>query len=193
MRCSDCNQKTKEFLVWPRQIRKCGMNWDWPKTKAYCREHLIARFREEFVKSPQKMIVCYPNLEEKHSNYEYVYLTLSRMQKGYAPEPEITLKIVELFQTWMRMINGKCPKCGFEATTAYFGKGVIPYEKVPAFLGFRFDYPMIHQTAAKPEILCKSCAFGMIEQSFQSPGPGFEDGVLCPDEYEEGIYLAVEV
>jgi hypothetical protein len=193
MRCVDCNQKTREFLVWRRRIRKFGINWDWPKTTAYCREHLIVRFREEFVKSRQKMIVCYPDLEEGHSNYEFTYLTRTRLLGAYSPEQAINEKTRALFETWIGAINGKCAKCGFGAQTAYFDKGELPYKKVSALPGVHFNFPMIHEIAVKPEILCKACAFEMIEPAFLSPGPGFESGVLCPDEHEKGIYVAIEV
>jgi hypothetical protein len=185
--------KTREFLAAPYRRKLLSRSWEGFKSVGFCREHLIQHFKEGFLTARQRMVVVYPNLEEKNGNYQYCFVTLKEIEQGYAPDEATNNLIIRLIRGWLDSIQGQCGRCSFKGEVAYFGKEAVKWEKVPGFLGAPFDYPMIHEIRATPEILCRSCAFKNIENSFRTPGPGFNDGVFCPRENEEGIYVTVEV
>jgi hypothetical protein len=194
MKCAVCRQRTKEFLVVepvPKQF--LFFKWKGAKVERLCREHLIQRFREEFTKATQRMVVFYPNLEEKHGGYQYSYVLARSIKKGFGPAREMDVRVSQQVADWLGMITGRCSRCSYPAGVAYFRREAITWQRVPDYLAVRFDYPMIHHVTETPEILCRRCAFENIERSLRAEAPGFEDGILCPYGTEEGVYVTVEI
>jgi hypothetical protein len=193
MKCRDCGNSTKEFLVLPtRKKQILFLKWENAPSIYLCREHLLQRFRDEFTGARQKMVVFYPNLEEKNGNCCYSFMRLKDFNK-YASEEQTYDHIVRNIQQWLDMVEGKCLRCSHAGQVAYFGREAVEWKQVPGYPGASSDYPMLPDVTARPEILCASCAFQNIERSFRAPVRGFEDGVFCPDSVEEGVYLTVEV
>src|SRR5262249_6211153 len=81
MRCAHCGQPTAEFLVTgTREKQFLFFRWRGADSTFLCRDHLIERFRATFRSATQRMIVLYPNLEEKHGNYQYTYMTFDQLK-----------------------------------------------------------------------------------------------------------------
>jgi len=191
--CRDCGSSTEEFLILPaRKKRILFLKWENAENIYLCREHLVQRFREEFTKAHQRMVVFYPNLEEKNGNYCYSFMRLRDFNK-YASEGQTYDHIVREVQQWLDMVQGKCSGCGSSGQVAYFGREAIEWKKAPGSLAAPLDYPMMPNVIARPEILCVNCAFANMERSLRVPVKGFEDGIFCPDSVEEGVYLTIEV
>jgi hypothetical protein len=193
LKCADCGTKTTEFLVQagPKSLWK--FKWTGFEAVNYCRNHLIEHFKESFLSSQNKMVVLYPEMEEKHGNYQYFFMTMSQLHDGYAGDPQINNQIVTLVEKWLGYIKNGCSRCSFPAQVAYFSKDKILRDKVPSYLGALFDYPMLHKMQSLPEILCKKCAFERIVPSLQSASPGFYEGICKPEPNQDGIYLTIEV
>ena len=193
MKCIVCKKRTEEFLIKPGAGKKILLfAWKGYRKLPLCRDHLIEYFRQAFISAKQKMIVFCPDLEGKKGYYQYFYFTRVTIEK-FAPDPKINDSILSLMNIWIETVVGKCENCWSDAGVAYFDKHSIPYERVPGYLGGRFDYPMIHRVIDKPKILCRPCAFKEIEPSFRVSKAGFKEGVFPPQDDEEGIYVAVEI
>jgi hypothetical protein len=195
VKCKECGQPTREFLV-TYGGEKRFLFWKYPDAReiALCREHLIERFKMVFLSAPQRMVVLYPNLEEKNRNYQYAFIALSTVEQKMTTDKALNTTITQKARGWLDLIRGTCAECDQrQAEIAFFPREAIPWQRVPGYLGAPFDYPMLHQIDADPRILCRGCAFGHIERSLRMPVRGFEDGIFAPSDDSEGIYLTVEV
>ncbi len=192
-KCRECGNRTQEFLIKPRPKKFLFFNYTGAKVTNLCRDHLIRQFKDEFLKMPQRMVVIYPNMEEKNGNYQYFFTTMDNVERGFAPDKETNDRIWQLVRQWLDSITGGCRECGFSGAVAYIGKEEAKWKVVPGFMGAEFDYPMIQEIDATPKILCRSCAFKHIESSMRVADKGFEEGVFCPNGDEEGIYVTIEV
>jgi hypothetical protein len=195
MKCADCGKKTREFLVKPITRSFLGLRWAGARRTALCREHLIARFREEFLKLPQRLVVLYPNLEEKHGNYQYFFAPVSLLQKrGFTPDGLLDGTLRAYLAEWLELSAGACCLCDQPGAAAYFSREEVLWERKRGFLGTQFDQPVLQEITGYPLILCRACAFEELAKSFRAAGPrGFEGGVYLPQDHEAGVYLTVEV
>ncbi len=137
-------------------------------------------------------MIIHPNLEEKHGNYQYVYTPVADLRM-FARRDPVAQQVLERTEGWLAAIHGPCVKCSFKGEVAYFDRSQVQWKEVKGFLGRKFDYPVVHEVTAAPDILCRKCAFEHIEKSLRSTETGFEDGVICPSPDHEGIYTTIEV
>ena len=193
MKCSICRQPTSEFLVTDgRPKRLLFFTWHGAKVEKLCRDHLIMRFREEFIRASHRMVVFYPNLEEKHGDYQYSYVQWDRIMKGMGGDQDVNAQVRYSANEWFGKITGTCNRCSAEAHIAYFDRNAISWEKITILPGVKYDFPMIHKVTTEPEILCRKCAFDGIEASLRSHPEGFTNGVLGPMGDHEGMYITLE-
>jgi hypothetical protein len=179
MQCKACGGSTKEFLAHGSVPRKF-LFVDNPKwlTTPFCHEHLLREFESQFTAFPHKMVVFYPDLEDRHGSYTYGYLPIRevRLRKLGAP----------FVETALRSIVGNCQKCGTPAQAAYFGKGVVPWN-----VEGPWHRPDIEGVHAKPELLCRPCAWLAVKPSLYAFAE-FRDG-LCQPYESEGLLLSLQV
>jgi hypothetical protein len=195
MKCADCGKRTGEFLVKPTTRGFLGLRWAGARRTPWCREHLLQRFGEEFLKLPQRLVVLYPNLEEKSGGYQYFFAPLGLLQKrGFTPEGLLNNTLTAKLAEWLALTAGPCRSCGQPGAVAFFSREKVRWDRRRGFLGTQFDQPVLQEITAPALILCRACAFKEIAASFQAGGPrGFEGGVFLPPDREAGIYLTVEV
>jgi hypothetical protein len=195
MKCADCGQKTREFLVRPATKSFLGLRWAGRRRTYLCREHLLARFREEFLKLPQRLVVLYPNLEEKHGRYQYFFAPLSLLRKrGLTPDGLLDRSVLEYLDEWLGLAAQPCSLCEEPGAVAYFSREEVRWDRQRGFLGTQFDRPLLEEITGQALVLCRDCAFEEMAKSFRAAGPrGFEGGVFLPRDDESGIYLTVEV
>jgi hypothetical protein len=195
MKCADCRKKTGEFLVKPATRSFLGLKWAGVRRTPLCREHLLQRFREEFLKLPQRLVVLYPNLEEKHGRYQYFFAPLGLLQKrGFTPDGLLNPALRASLTEWLALAAGPCHSCGQPGAVAFFTREQVRWDRRRGFLGTLFDQPLLQAITGPPLIFCRACAFEEIAKSFQAGGPqGFEGGVFLPPDREAGIYLTLEV
>jgi hypothetical protein len=194
VKCVICQEPTSEHLVLGLAERRfLFFRWkDWNSVPV-CREHLIAWFRAEFLDSTQRMVVFYPNLEEKHGNYQYYYARLEEIRKRTALDERANDRVLQLVKGWLGMVHGQCEECAADGQVAYFTRGSLRWQRVPGWAAGLYDFPMIEDVKSRPNILCRACAFKHIEQSLRNSDTGFEEGVFCPNKDEEGVYLTGQV
>ena len=183
MTCRVCGQHTKEYVVHGvRQRRFLFINYPQPQTTPLCHEHLLREFEKGFTTFPDRMVVFYPDLEDKRGSYTYGYLPLSEVrQRGIGQN---------LVENALRAIAGGCQRCAAPAQLAYFGKGVLQWQVVGK--GFvNWHMPRIEEVQAEPEPLCRRCAWEAIEPSLRR-FPEFADG-LCQPHNGEGLLISLEV
>jgi hypothetical protein len=183
MRCSKCNKSTNEYLVTNVLQRKL-LFFENPKveTNALCREHLFPEFKDRFVNFSEKMIVFYPELEDRRGSYVYAYLSLGEVRRR-----KIGGGVVE---EALAAVGGECRRCSGPGQIAYFGEGKLR-RKVESALGIKWEFPLIESVVAEPEVLCRGCALSEIVPSLQK-FPEFADG-LCAPYGEEGVFITLEV
>jgi hypothetical protein len=194
LRCVICQRVTSEHLVLGAAERRfLFFRWkDWNSVPV-CREHLIEWFRAEFLKATQRMVVFYPNLEEKHGDYQYYYARLEEIRKGLVSDDRTNDRVLRLVKGWLSMVQGPCEECSSNGEVAYFSRGSVKWERVPGWAAGLYDIPMIQDVRTRPSVLCRACAFGHIEQSLRTGRRGFEEGVFTPYEDEAGVYLTGQV
>jgi hypothetical protein len=170
MKCADCRKKTGEFLVKPATRSFLGLKWAGVRRTLLCREHLLQRFREEFLK-------------------------LGLLQKrGFTPDGLLNPALRSSLTEWLALAAGPCHGCGQPGAVAFFTREQVRWDRRRGFLGTQFDQPLLQEITGPPLIFCRACAFEEIAKSFQAGGPqGFEGGVFLPPDREAGIYLTLEV
>jgi len=195
MKCADCGKKTGEFLVKATTRSLLGLRWAGTRRTPLCREHLLLRFREEFLKLPQRLVVLYPNLEEKYGRYQYFFAPLGLLQKrGFTPDGLLHNTLTAHLAQWLGQTAEPCCHCGQPGAVAFFSRDEVRWDRRRGFLGTQFDQPVLQEITGQPLPLCRACAFDEIARSFRAGGPrGFEGGVFLPPDQEAGLYLTVEV
>lgn len=158
-RCTVCGKFSQDIMV-----------FDGKRTARFCREHLVARFRQEFAACDQKMVVVYPALEMKKGPYTYEYRPVDSIPERFLPTP-----FGRIMTRALASIGGRCGKCGRNATLAYFGPGNTPWTTISS----------IHETdtgeiSATFLVACPNCIVDELCFSlnrFESP---FSEGIILP-------------
>ena len=191
MRCADCRAFTMEYLV-HRDVMKSWLFFRWRgvRKSPFCREHLVERFRADFLAAGQRMVVFCPDDGERRTAYQYSYHSVEEVQQlcdVTGPDREIPAKL----QSWLAAIAGDCARCGAPAQVAFFPASALPWEEVPRLMGVLFDHPLLREVMDEPETLCRACAAGRVCQALQaSPAEReFGEGVVSPLGCAEGIML----
>ncbi len=145
------------------------------KDKKVCRAHLIEQLRKVYLNFESKMVVIYPDLEDKtKSYYAYQYYTNEELKKFKLDDI-----VGELTRKGLESISGKCQKCSNLANVALYGKGSFQWED---------DYPVLQNMNQDPELLCLECSFKLIEPSLRNYKGLFEERVIVPHK-GEGILM----
>ncbi len=145
------------------------------KSKPFCRTHLIKEFEKEYSGFDKKMVVVYPDLEEKKtSDYTYQYYSIEEIKKFNMPD-----EVLELTKRALNSISGNCQKCSVLAKVAFFGKGTFRWED---------DSLKLEKIDKIPDLLCRKCAFRPIEDSLRQYQGYFSEPVISPHK-DEGILL----
>ncbi len=185
LECEVCQRPTREFWVaFQKEKRALGLKCEVFEEIPLCRTHLVERFRAEFCRSSQRLVVFYPNLENWHGNYQYVFASAATLAKDFCRDRKTRKMLHQRLETWLGMIKGGCTKCPGPGEVAFF-----PQEAVAGIHGAARPFNL-HEVDWQPQILCRACAFTGIAHSLQYPGPGFEEGAYAPLP-EDGVYLTV--
>jgi hypothetical protein len=190
--CVDCRAFTREYLV-HRNIEKSWLFFRWRGEKLWplCREHLVERFRADFLAAGQRMVVFCPDRGERRTAYQYSYHTADEVRKicnVTGPDSAIPAKI----QSWLAATAGSCARCGASAQVAFFPASALTWEEVPRKpVGVEYDHPLLRLVTDDPEVLCRACAAAEVCQALQaSPADrGFDEGVNSPLGCADGIML----
>jgi len=133
-----------------------------------CREHLLKRFKEEFLNSNFKMVVIEPDFEK--FSMAYVYAIPDRLLQWEYPQAVFD-KITNIISS----ISGKdCEGCRSVANVAFLKKE-------------DYKFPFLENITAIPKYLCKNCALGKIEPLIRNSRTPFYEGIYAPTT-GDGLY-----
>jgi hypothetical protein len=158
--------------------------WIDGKKKNLCRLHLIQEFKKDFVSSTKRLVVFYPDLEEKNGCYFYRLSTLKDIDRFYSRKDNPQYGMIDFVQKNFNKINGKCKKCGYTADIAYFDKSSFKW-----FSESFLEYVNIHDIQKEPEILCKKCVIDKITYSIEKYKKNFDEPIILLLD-EEGIVIS---
>jgi hypothetical protein len=191
MHCADCQAFTREYLI-HRDVVKSWLFFCWRglRKSPLCREHLVERFRADFLAAGQRMVVFCPDRGERRTAYQYSYHSfdeMCRLCNVTGPDREIPAKM----QSWLAAIADHCAGCGATAQVAFFPAAALRWEEVPRLMGVLYDHPLLREVSDEPEILCRACAASQVCQALQAAPAGreFGEGVFSPLGCSEGIML----
>jgi hypothetical protein len=158
-----------------------------------CREHLVERFRADFLAANQHVIVFCPDRGERRNGYQYTYHTVEEVRhlcNVTGPDREIPIKV----RSWLDAIAGNCARCGAPAEVAFFPARALLWEEAPRTTGVQIDHPLLREVREKPETLCRGCAVDEVCQALRgTPAEReFDEGVFSPLGCAEGILLTTE-
>jgi len=127
LKCILCGMPNFGSFVYPDNTRT-----------SFCKEHLVKKFQENFLKSNYKMVVIEPDFE----NYPgaYLYATVEKLGQWQYPK-QAQDKITSLLES---ISDKKCEECGSVASVAYFKKE-------------DYEVPNLEGITATPKYICKNC------------------------------------
>lgn len=161
--------------------------WFNGKKKNLCRFHLMQEFRRDFVSSTKKLVVLYPDLEEKDGCYFYRLTTIKDIERYYSRKDNPQYGMVDFVQKNLKKIGGKCKECGYNADIAYFDKGSFKWSSDSIV-----EYVNIQDIHIEPEMLCKKCAIDKIIDSIGKYKKNFDEPIILLS-CEEGIMMSDSV
>jgi hypothetical protein len=145
------------------------------RSTRFCRKHLLGEFKKEYFKFNKKMVVIYPDLENRlKSCYTYQYYTNKEIGRY-----NLIDEIGDLTKRGLNSIVGTCQKCSAPADVAFFNKGSFRWED---------DCPKLEEIDQEPEVLCKECVFDIIISSLNNFKGNFSEPVI-PPQRDEGILM----
>jgi len=138
----------------------------------FCRNHLIEKWKNDFMESKQRMIVIEPDFIRYP--YGYLYATIETLGEWEYPKED-----QDVLSEIMKTIEGKhCKECNEEASVAYFKKEdyIIPY---------------FSKITATPIYFCRNCVARRIKPIIESSPKPFTEDLYAPTN-EEGVYHVQE-
>ena len=116
LRCSVCARFSQDTLILEQG-----------RSRRFCREHLIERFRQEFTACTEKMVVVYPSLEMKRGPYVYEYRAIEDIPEKFHQSP-----FGRMLTRALSSVGGRCSRC-----TRKRHRGLFRPREYP--LGIRHD------------------------------------------------------
>jgi hypothetical protein len=180
-----------EYLI-HRDVEKSWLFFRWrgQRQSPLCREHLVDRFRSDFLAAGQRMVVFCPDRGERRTAYQYSYHSVEEVRQlcnVTGADSEIPAKL----RSWLAAIAGNCARCGAPAQVAFFPASALAWEEVPRLMGVLYDHPLLRGVTDEPETLCRACAASQVCQALQASPAGreFGEGVVSPLGCGEGLLL----
>jgi len=178
-KCTVCGKKSMGEKICYDVKNKLGVEWG-VNSKPFCREHMVEEFKKYFINFKGKLVVFYPDLEDKRGSFIYSYSPLEKMS-GDKYMNEIHSRV----ENWLNGINGNCNKCGKTANIAYFAKGTFEWESNPWAPNFK-------KISTQPEIVCNDCIADKITFSIRSFKDKFIEGISVPTK-DDGLIFPLEI
>ncbi len=160
-KCEVCGTDTKEYYTDAND-----------KGTYLCRNHLVERWKKDFISASAQMMVIEPDFE----NYPYGYLyaspeTLKKWQYSKA--------VVERVREILAAISGKnCATCGMGATIAFYKKE-------------EYEVPNMEGLKEPNSYLCTKCCAAIIEPRIRGAIKPIGEGLYAP-RIEAGVYHVQE-
>ena len=172
LRCSVCARFSRDTLIF-RQGR----------SRRFCREHLIERFKQEFTACTEKMVVVYPSLEMKRGSYVYEYRAIEDIPEKFLQSP-----FGRMLTRALSSIGGRCSRCARNGTVAYFGPGNTPWESV-TMRGKGWDDLRKEEITVTFQVTCPFCIVDELCFSLSRFEGVFSEGVILPHN-GSGIFIS---
>lgn len=163
MPCLKCREKEVADFITMVPKKFLWFSWEGYQKNALCREHLLVEYRKSFTTSQARLVVFYPDFENKTEGfYQYLPVPLSEFKNFYEENDSTFLK--ETFQK----IRGVCEKCEKPSQVAYFGTGSFGWEQKPFTSCTTSDQIVFSSILTQPEILCMQCCYLKVEPSISA-------------------------
>jgi hypothetical protein len=165
LRCSVCGRFSQDRLIFSDG-----------RSRLFCREHLIERFRQEFTACTEKMVVVYPSLEMKRGPYVYEYRAIDDIREKFLQSP-----FGRMLTRALSSVGGRCGKCARSGTVAYFGPGNTPWQYV-TMRGKGWDDLLNTEIPATFQITCPFCIVDELCFSLGRFEGVFSEGIILPHD-----------
>ncbi len=172
LRCSVCARFSQDTLIFEQG-----------RSRRFCREHLIERFKQEFTACTEKMVVVYPSLEMKRGPYVYEYRAIEDIPEKFRQGP-----FGRMLTKALSSVGGRCSRCTCNGTVAYFGPGNTPWESV-TMRGNGWDDLRKEEITATFQVTCPFCIVDELCFSLSRFEGAFSEGIVMPHN-GSGIFIS---